>query len=552
MENGEATGTGVEHTDRTGIHARQCSYFPRDNVPSEDGTTRWGKYPDFRLRLWDLRVPVERKRFARTVTTDRRVTQRLPFSPVVKTWIAATAAMLTFVALSGSASAFTKQDLTVTSFDGTPLATTLFLPDGAAPVGGWPAVVLFHGLGGDRSSTSAIAQSMGLVGERYVVLTVDARGHGASGGLIGIDGPNEVRDVQTLFAWLAVRPDVADAKIGAWGISLGGGAIWTSLVAGVPWAAVEVVESWTNLSSALIPQGLAKSGVIAGFIGSLPAARVEPALFPTLDAAYAGTLGPARAFAVPRTTIQALKGRTTPVFLMQGRRDFAFGMGQALQAYNALAGPKRLWLGLHGHAPSTFPGPDSGVMLAEGTQWFDRYLRGAVGTLDDSLPIAVAPENWSGKPTRFASPPKPVGQVIRLAGSSSITPSGKVQRTSPPLARPLEVFGAPVVTVRADANAGWTRIVAVLSALTPAGKDIIVAGGGMPTTPGAKSYRIYLSNQATFLPAGSKLTLTVGTSSLAQNPGNLLYLDLPLGPAPKLTVGAVSLSIPTLAKPISR
>jgi Predicted acyl esterases len=471
---------------------------------------------------------------------------------VVKTWIAATVAALAFVALCGSASAFTKQDLTVTSFDGTPLATTLFVPDGAAPAGGWPAVVLFHGLGGDRSSTSAIAQSMGLVGEHYVVLTVDARGHGSSGGLIGIDGPNELRDVQTLYAWLAARPDVADAKIGAWGISLGGGAVWTSLAAGVPWAAVEVVESWTNLSTALLPQGLAKSGVIAGFIGSLPAARVDPSVFATRDAAYAGTLGPAEAFAVPRTTIQALKGITTPVFMMQGRRDFAFGMGQALQAYNALAGPKRLWLGLHGHAPSTFPAPDSDAMLAEGEQWFDRYLRGATTSLDDSLPVAVAPENWNGQPARFAAPPKPVAQVIRLAGSSSIIPSGKVQRTSAALARPLEVFGAPVVTVTADANAGWTRIVAVLSARTPAGKEIVVAGGGTPTTPGAKIYRIYLSNQATFVPAGSKLTLTIGTSSLAQNPGNLLYLDLPLGPAPTLTVGAAAVSIPALAKPVSR
>lgn len=471
---------------------------------------------------------------------------------MVRIWTGAIAAALAFFALSGSASAFSKQDLTVTSFDGTPLATTLYAPDGAAPAGGWPAVVLFHGLGGDRSSTGAIAQSMGLVGERYVVLTVDARGHGASGGLIGIDGPNELRDVQTLFASLAARPDVADTKIGAWGISLGGGAIWTSLAAGVPWAAVEVVESWTNLSSALLPQGLAKSGVIAGFIGSLPAARVDPSVFTARDAAYAGLPGPVQAFAVPRTTIQALKGVTTPVYMMQGRRDFAFGMGQALQAYNALAGPKRLWLGLHGHAPSTFPAPDSGLMLAEGTQWFDRYLRGTTTTLDDTLPVAIAPENWTGQPARFAAPPKPIGGAFTLAGSSSISPSGKVQRTSPALARPLEVFGAPVVTVKANANAGWTRIVAVLSARTPAGKEIVVGGGGTVTTPGMKSYRIYLSNQATFLPAGSRLTLTIGTSSLAQNPGNLLYLDLPLGPSPRLTVGAVTVSLPTLAKPVSR
>jgi len=469
----------------------------------------------------------------------------------MRVWIAVGSTALAFFAISGSASAFTQQEPVVTSFDGTKLATTLYVPDGAAPVGGWPAIVLFHGLGGNRAGMGAIASAMGLIGEQYVVLTVDARGHGESGGLFEGDGPNEVRDVQTLFSWLAARPDVADARIGAWGISLGGGAVYTSLAAGVPWAAVEIAESWTDLRTAFLPQGLAKSGVIAGFIGSLPPERVAPSVFAVRDAAFTGALGSANAFAAQRSTITALKGVKTPAFFMQGRRDFAFGMGQALQAYNAVAGPKRLWLGLHGHAPSTFPGADTGAMLAEGAKFFDLYLRGLPVSLDP-LPVAVSPENWSGKPVRFAAPPKPVSQTLRFAGSTTIDRSGKVQRTSPPLKRPLEIFGAPVVTVSADANAGWTRIVTVLTARTPKGKEIVVAGGGVLTTPGAKSYRVYLSNQATFIPAGSTLSLTVGTSSLAQNPGNLLYLDLPLGLSPKVTVGAIGLSLPTLAKPISQ
>ncbi len=460
-------------------------------------------------------------------------------------------AALAFFVISGSASALTQQEPVVTSFDGTKLATTLYVPDGAAPAGGWPAVVLFHGLGGNRAEMGTIAASMGLIGEQYVVLTVDARGHGGSGGLFEGDGPNEVRDVQALYTWLASRPDVADARIGAFGISLGGGAIYTSLAAGVPWAAIEVAESWTDLRTAFLPQGLSKSGVIAGFIGSLPPERVAPSVFAVRDGAYTGALVGPNAFAAERSTIAALKGVETPAFFMQGRRDFAFGMGQALQAYNAVAGPKRLWLGLHGHAPSTFPGPDTAAMLAEGAKWFDLHLRGLPVALDP-LPVAVSPENWSGRPVRFATPPKPVSQTLRFEGSTAITPSGRVQRTSMSLRRPLEVFGAPVVTVSADANAGWTRIVAVLTAKTPRGKEIVVAGGGVPTTPGARSYRIYLSNQATFIPAGSTLTVTIGTSSLAQNPGNLLYLDLPLGPTPKVTVGPIGLSLPTLAKPISQ
>ena len=96
------------------------------------------------------------------------------------------------------------------------------------------------------------------------MLAYDARGHGESGGLIGIDGPNEIADVKAIFAWLRDRPDVSDTEIGACGISYGGGAVWNSLVAGVPWAAIEVCETWTNLATALVPQGLAKSGVLGG------------------------------------------------------------------------------------------------------------------------------------------------------------------------------------------------------------------------------------------------------------------------------------------------
>ena len=115
----------------------------------------------------------------------------------------------------------------------------------------------------------------------------------------------------------------------------------------------------------------------------------------------------------------------------------------------------------------------------------------------------------------------------------------------------MEVFGSPVVEVTATASGGWSRIVAVLSARTPAGKEIVVAGGGVPTRAGTRTYRIALSDQATFLPTGSRLTLTIGSSSLAQSPANLLYLDLPFPATARLRVTGGQVRIPELATPIS-
>jgi dienelactone hydrolase len=472
-------------------------------------------------------------------------------APNRKAALLVTLASVIALCASGNASAFSRSTVSLTTPDGIQLAGTLTIPDGAAPAGGWPAVVFFHGLGGTRANMEKVATQMGIIGERYVVLAYDARGHGESEGLVTIDGPNEIADARTAYTWLADRPNVADNRIGAFGISYGGGAAWNSVAAGVPWAALEVVETWTDLRTALLPQGLVKSGVVAGFLGELDPARIDPGVIAIRDAAFAGKTAGIVPWAAARSSLPSLKAVNTPVFMMQGRRDFAFGIDQALQAWQQLTGPKRLWIGLHGHAPSTFPARDSGAMLAEAAHWFDKYLRGEPGGIDLAHPVAVSPERWKGKPARYVSLPKTLTSRFPMPGTAKITASGKVVRVAvDPIA--TEVFGSPSVRVTATAAGGWSRLVAVLSARTPAGKEIVVAGGGVPVTQGKRNYTIRLSNQATYLPPGSKLTLTFGSSSLAQNPGNLLYLDLPMTAGAKVTVGPVSLTVPRLATAISR
>jgi predicted acyl esterase len=459
-------------------------------------------------------------------------------------------ALVAALAAASPATAFSRQDVTISSADGTQLAATLTLPDAPVPAAGWPAVIFMHGLGQNRATGLASAQAMA-IGERYAVLAFDARGHGQSGGLIGIDGPKEIADVRAVFSWLRNRPDVADARIGGWGVSYGGGAAWNSLTAGVPWAALEISMSWTDLRQALVPQGLAKSGVIAGFLGSLDPKRVDPEVFALRDAAYAGNLATVGPFAAARSSLTALKGVRTPVFMMQGRRDFAFGLEHALAAYRALAGPKQLWIGLNGHAPSSGVAADTPAMLAEGARWFDRFLRGDTAA-PLAKPVAISPERWQGRPARFSALPR---VSVQRSGfdvrGASIAQGGRFRVPFPSLARPTEVFGAPTVEVTANASAGWSRIVAVLSARTPAGKEIVVGGGGVPARPGRRTYRISLSNQATFLPRGSRLTVTIGSSSLAQNTGNLLYLDLPFPSTARLAVMGGALRLPALATPVT-
>ena len=173
------------------------------------------------------------------------------------------------LAWSGSALAAAPVQLTIAMSDATQLACSLTAPDGTQPAGGWPAVMLFHGLGGRHADMEPLATQI-LAPAGYAALACDARGHGASGGLFGLDGPRDVLDTKELLAWLTARPEISKTQIGALGISLGGGAVWNATVAGVPFKAIVPVITWTNLATALAPQGLSKSGLVQLLASLIP------------------------------------------------------------------------------------------------------------------------------------------------------------------------------------------------------------------------------------------------------------------------------------------
>jgi predicted acyl esterase len=470
---------------------------------------------------------------------------------VSKAWLAAIAALLVLVAGEAPASSFARQDVSIPMDDGASIAATLYVPDGTMPAGGWPAIVFLHGLSGNRQQMNALVEGYGFVGQDYAVLSFDARGHGQSGGLVGIDGPREVADTRAIRDWLAARPDVSDTKIGAWGISYGGGAIFNSLVAGVPWAAVVTVETWTDLYSALMPQGLVKSGLVAGLAGSIPEAKRDPSLTAVQAAAFAGNTAAVRPWAAERSSLSKLGSVTTPVFMAQGRRDFLFGIDQGSLAFQRRKGPKVLYVGLHGHAPSTFPAADTAFLMSQARSWFDSFLRNVPGSRAPAA-VAVASERFAGQAPWTTSLPKTSPTTVAFPGVSTFARSGKAVRTSAPLRNAIEIFGAPTVRVPVAASGGWSRLVAVLTARTPQGSEIIVSAGGAPTRNGSRTVTIKMIDQATFVPRGSRLRLTLASSSTAQASSNLLYLDLPMPATARVRVGAAVLRLPGLQTPVTR
>jgi predicted acyl esterase len=439
--------------------------------------------------------------------------------------------------------------------DGVELGTTLHLPDGSPPATGWPAVMMLHGLGGERGDLHPVAESV-FVSQGYAVLTFDARAHGESGGLVTLDGPREIADVRALFGRLAARADVDERRIGAWGLSYGGGAVWRAAVEGVPFAALEPFESWTDLYEALFPQSFAKSGAIFGFLQEIAPGR-SPFVDSIKDDALASrNLAALKRISDERSSRSRLGSLSVPTMMFQGRRDFAFDMQQAIAAYTRLRGPKRLYLGNLGHAPSTFAADDFGYFMRRSREWFDRFLKGVPNGIDTGPNVELAPspfaENRIGRYARL--PQTEVHRATRiLRSAASLGAAGKLAVTFPRSRQRQETFGSATVRVVASTPTRWPHLVAVLSAVEPRGETVIAAGGIRTASLRARrrTLTIRLLSTATPVPAGSRLRVTLAAASTAQHPSNLLYLQS-VPESSRLRIHSVRVSTPFLRTPVSR
>jgi esterase/lipase len=443
-------------------------------------------------------------------------------------------------------------EVSLTMDDGVRIDAALLVPEGTAPAGGWPAIMMFHGLGQRHTDYIALAQSY--VAKGYAVFVPDARGHGTSQGFVSLDGPREVADIRAEFEWLAARPEVSDRQIGAWGISLGGGAAWNSAVARVPFKALETFQTWSDLYRALYPQNLGKAGAIYSFAQSVPTERIQPELRAYVPQMISNeNLPGVRQLLGTRSSLQSMSAVTVPSFLFQGRRDFAFDVDQAMDAYRRLAGPKRLYVGDFGHAPSSFPGPDLAHVLDLSTRWYDRFLKGLPNGVDTEKPVQLAPDPWNSKPAAYAGPP-PVRRItVVMKGRTTMNARGRVVRTVRLPKRAFEQFGAPELRVTASSTTQWPHLVAVVTALGLRGRETILTEGGSLTTFGSKATTISfrLISAGNLIRSGTRLRVYLGATSTLQNIANLLYLK-PVPDGSRLTVRKMSLTLPVLQKTISR
>jgi hypothetical protein len=323
---------------------------------------------------------------------------------------------------------------------------------------------------------------------------------------------------------------VSNTTVGAWGISYGGGQTWNGLAAGIPYKAAEVVETWTDLYSALWPQDVAKSGIVLGFAKSIDG-RSPLIAANENDAIHSTNLANIKALVAPRSSYSKLSSIKTPVYMFQGRVDYAFDVTQAVSGFTRITGPKHLYIGQFGHTPSTFPAPDFAYVMTQGLAWFNHYLRGEPNGIDKSPPVTIAAAKGT-KRASYAGLPKTKVLPVGFRGTT-------LRRTGPRFQQALETYGVSLLKVQVAKVVNYPRLVATVLA----GNRVITHGAIVPKR-GLQTIR--LANYVQYLPKGTRLTVVFGPSS-----GSLDVAYLGFGDEGSISLGSADLMLQVLTRPIS-
>jgi putative CocE/NonD family hydrolase len=253
----------------------------------------------------------------------------------------------------------TVEHLWITSFDGTRLRASWFVPANVTDV---PVVLRTHGWGGTRE-TQVAGMVEAHLGRGYAVLTWDSRGFGESENLTTLNHPDiEARDVSALLDWVAAQPGVrldapGDPRAAMGGGSYAGGIQFLAALRDARIDALAPEVTWHDLRHSLAPNGVLKTGWIAllyaaGHAGGHLGTYTSPAEWKPnahgMDPAITSWL--AQGLATNRLPEEAMEGlaarslaphldgleRFPPTMVYAGWHDTLFTPNEAVWTYEAL------------------------------------------------------------------------------------------------------------------------------------------------------------------------------------------------------------------------
>ncbi|WP_336360311.1 CocE/NonD family hydrolase [Haladaptatus sp. ZSTT2] len=316
----------------------------------------------------------------------QNLTRRRALSRLATMGLVAAGVSVTDAGTVAADASYTRTDFTTTSWDGTDLVGSLYVPDSDGP---HPVVLGTHGWGGDHGSPAVARRADVFARNGYVFCAYDSRGFGESGGEVGVDGPNEVADALTLLDQLAegdvggVSVDVERSTNGPVcamdGLSYAGGIQLNTMAVSSPDAAdallpdsatfdtIDFTEgspldaavprwAWHDLRFSLAPRGVVKVGwdsllLATGIAGArgLTSGDGQPSIYDleygvteeVPDAFVTSTAqnefdSESAAFYASRSPVSKTALLETPTLLISSWTDTLFITNEAIWNYHAI------------------------------------------------------------------------------------------------------------------------------------------------------------------------------------------------------------------------
>lgn len=356
----------------------------------------------------------------------------------------------------------------------------------------------------------------------YSVVMVSLRGSGGSSGCLDILGPGEQTDVVAAVEWAASQP-WSTGKVGMYGKSydantgMVGAALRPKGLAAV--VAQQVVPdryrgSYNDrvrlIQSLVYPAVSYGSSAEAGF-----SVENEPEYIANSASRSADCQAllaehylddPAAPFWADRDFVKKAKGSTVPTFMTVGYVDSNTNIGGgAVDYFNALAGPKRMWIGWWDHVRGNDLVGDELAMGREGffeevMRFYDQHLKGTKPGRTDPVVAAqgsdgrwTAEKAWPPADVKTLTAPLLAGSYVddaRNVGSndSAAGPGGLIalgeEKTgggawtfSPPLPKTARMAGVPTAVLQLAPLAPRTNVAVNIYDVAPDGAATMVTRG---------------------------------------------------------------------------
>jgi predicted acyl esterase len=323
----------------------------------------------------------------------------------------------------GSAVAQIWQEVTIPMTDGVDLDATIVTPLGFPPSGGFPTLILIHGLGSDKETMYPVAIAMAAYG--YASLCYTVRGHGNSGGLCTLDGPRETQDLREVISYLRSLPFVNRNNLAVIGGSQGGIHGWAAAVHRMPGVRTVIPMLATpDFARALMPNGCVSFGLPREMrIGSV---RYDPVRDRVRDLIIRDRFDSLQIFINERDLLHLVDSIRMPVYQGLGWDDFLFPANGGILTRSRMAGrqiPIWSYFGSNGHGvpfdPFEIP-----RFVQTAVQWVDHWMKGFSLT-GDSVQGVVYTDNRPGAPFHESPvwPPVPFSRYRLYITQTGLSPA---------------------------------------------------------------------------------------------------------------------------------